>query len=286
MVDKITTVPKSKLGVRVGRLDDDDMVRFNRAMAVFLGLAVSTKWFALFAFAGQLIIILFIYLRKSRGDSFRLVLDKLRTAFLTGFRVLGIMAAVYLATYLPRFVAGFTLRGFFDEQISMFLYHTELTATHPFASPWYTWPLMLRPLWLYVSQQSSSVVSTIVLMGNPVVWWLALPVIIFVILRISKRLDSGYYVLLVAYFSQLLPFALLTRPLFIYHYYSEVPIICALMGALLGKAWEDHVEIRPLIVGVLFAACVLFVVFYPVISGYPTTIGYEGSLRWLSSWTF
>jgi mRNA interferase MazF len=41
MVDKITTVPKSKIGARVGRLDDEDIVRLNRAMLVFLGLAVS-----------------------------------------------------------------------------------------------------------------------------------------------------------------------------------------------------------------------------------------------------
>jgi mRNA interferase MazF len=41
MVDKITTVPKTKLGSLVGRLDDEDLVRLNRAVAVFLGLAGS-----------------------------------------------------------------------------------------------------------------------------------------------------------------------------------------------------------------------------------------------------
>ena len=39
MVDKIATVPKSKLGDRIGRLDEEDMVRLNRAVLVFLGLA-------------------------------------------------------------------------------------------------------------------------------------------------------------------------------------------------------------------------------------------------------
>ncbi|CAN5817535.1 type II toxin-antitoxin system PemK/MazF family toxin [soil metagenome] len=41
MVDKITTVPRSKLGERIGRLGDDDMVRLGRAVMVFLGLAGS-----------------------------------------------------------------------------------------------------------------------------------------------------------------------------------------------------------------------------------------------------
>jgi mRNA interferase MazF len=39
MVDKITTVPKSKIGNQVGRLDDEDIVRLNRAVLVFLGFA-------------------------------------------------------------------------------------------------------------------------------------------------------------------------------------------------------------------------------------------------------
>ena len=41
MVDKITTVPRSKLGERVGRLSDDDMTRLGRSVAVFLGLVSS-----------------------------------------------------------------------------------------------------------------------------------------------------------------------------------------------------------------------------------------------------
>jgi mRNA interferase MazF len=43
MVDKITTVPKAKLGARIGRLDDTDMLRLNQAILVFLGLAVSPR---------------------------------------------------------------------------------------------------------------------------------------------------------------------------------------------------------------------------------------------------
>lgn len=38
MVDKITTVARTKIGKRIGRLDDEDIVRLNRAIVVFLGL--------------------------------------------------------------------------------------------------------------------------------------------------------------------------------------------------------------------------------------------------------
>ena len=43
MVDKVTTVPKSKIGTQVGRLDDEDVLRLNQAVLVFLGLAASPK---------------------------------------------------------------------------------------------------------------------------------------------------------------------------------------------------------------------------------------------------
>ncbi len=43
MVDKITTVPKTKIGQRVGRLSDGDVLRLNRAMMVFLGMATSPR---------------------------------------------------------------------------------------------------------------------------------------------------------------------------------------------------------------------------------------------------
>lgn len=41
MVDKITTVPKSKIGARIGRLADEDIIRLNRAVVVFLGIGGS-----------------------------------------------------------------------------------------------------------------------------------------------------------------------------------------------------------------------------------------------------
>jgi mRNA interferase MazF len=39
MIDKITTVPKAKIGRRIGRLTDEDLLRLNRALVMFLGLA-------------------------------------------------------------------------------------------------------------------------------------------------------------------------------------------------------------------------------------------------------
>ena len=43
MVDKITTLPKSKVGARLGNFDDEDVIRLNQAILVFLGLAASPR---------------------------------------------------------------------------------------------------------------------------------------------------------------------------------------------------------------------------------------------------
>jgi mRNA interferase MazF len=43
MADKITTVSKSKLGTRVGRLDDESMMRLGRALLIFLGIAAPRR---------------------------------------------------------------------------------------------------------------------------------------------------------------------------------------------------------------------------------------------------
>ncbi len=43
MVDKITTVQKSKIGKRIGQLSPEDIIRLNQAVVVFLGLAVSPR---------------------------------------------------------------------------------------------------------------------------------------------------------------------------------------------------------------------------------------------------
>lgn len=43
MVDKVMTIPRTKLGERIGRLDDGGMVRLNQAMTVFLSMAASPR---------------------------------------------------------------------------------------------------------------------------------------------------------------------------------------------------------------------------------------------------
>jgi dolichyl-phosphate-mannose--protein O-mannosyl transferase len=76
-----------------------------------------------------------------------------------------------------------TLKGLLNINKLMYDYHSNLSATHPFSSPWYKWPIMAKPVWLYTGTTSYGLHMTISDIGNPVIWWTG--VISFVYLVIS-----------------------------------------------------------------------------------------------------
>ena len=167
----------------------------------------------------------------------------------------------------------------------MLTYHTTLSATHPFSSPWFSWPIIYKPLWLYVSNLSPEIVSTIVAMGNPAIWWSGLVAITICVYRYYMKKDSTSLLLIVVFASQWLPYSLLTRPLFIYHYYMEVPILCIAISVLFKDSWRDRWS-KNITLAIILAALFLFIVFYPAISGIPTSSQTISSLRWFNTWIF
>jgi dolichyl-phosphate-mannose-protein mannosyltransferase len=252
--------------------------------ALSTGLAASTKWYALFALIGQLMLLVIpIGATKDRLNTYteRMLRPTLREASL----FLAVCSAVYLSTYLPQVVMGFTLRDIFSQQLQMLTYHATLSATHPFSSPWFSWPLIYRPLWLYTSGQLAGTVSTIVAIGNPVIWWIGLVTIVFGAYSFLRRKSPEYLLITVAFASQWLPYAFLTRPLFIYHYYVEVPILVVSIPLVLKETWGDRMS-RYTVFAIVLAALSLFVAFYPAISGIPASSQAIDSLKWFTSWMF
>ena len=100
-----------------------------------------------------------------------------------------IPAVIYLLSYLP-FVDN-TPIGLFDRmlanQTSMFNYHSGLEATHPYASSWYQWPTMERPIWYYSGYLSDAVKEGISAFGNPLVWWMGIPAFLYVVYLLISR---------------------------------------------------------------------------------------------------
>ena len=92
---------------------------------------------------------------------------------------------VYTLSYIPwidlgnQWIAGVpagnTGQTFIDLQKSMYEYHNYLRATHPASSPWWAWPLDLKPVWFEQNDYAGSTTAVIYDTGNLVLFWLAIP---------------------------------------------------------------------------------------------------------------
>jgi dolichyl-phosphate-mannose-protein mannosyltransferase len=273
---------------------------------LFFALGFSVKWVVLYGFAVQIAILLALRLKevaKVKGGW----LDKLNTfsdppyATVLGFTLIAVL--VYFLTYIPDMLAGRSLIEVINLQGSMYGYHSTLTATHPFSSPWWSWPLMVSPnahvpLWLFGSTLPGDFKSTIVLLGNPLVWWVGFVCVIsisaFAVFKIVKAGDKklgsiglGLPVLFIPafFFFQWVPYILISRVTFIYHFYVNVPFLCLATAYFISKYWSS--KWMKIAAVVYFAATVvMFGLFYTVISGTPASESWINSLKWFDSWVF
>ena len=188
--------------------------------ALSFGLAASSKWSA--AWAAPIFIVAHFALKK-----------KFRLSYLW---FVFIPPLVYLATYVPMFlVGGHTLKTFVDVQKQMWWYHTNLKATHPYTSKWYTWPFLIRPIWLYTSGVVSEKVSNIYAMGNPAVFWVGLvSVLVSLYYSFSER-DKRLALVVFSYLVFFVPWAVSPRIMFFYHYLPSVPFMAMAIGYVLRK---------------------------------------------------
>ena len=255
---------------------------------LFFALGFSTKWITLFGFLGQLAILLVLRLREviklKDGLSAKIKAFFARPFFmLLGFLMLAVF--VYFLNYIPSMLAGRSLADVFNLQGSMFSYHSRLISTHPFASQWWTWPFILKPVWLSVSHLPNDVVSIIVAMGNPAVWWVGFA---FVILSIERAIRRKYFAcifLTVLFFFQWLPYLFISRTTYLYHFYSCVPFLCLATAYFLNKYWSNKWG-KAAALAYFAVVAVLFGLFYPAISGMPAPTSWIDSLKWLESWIF
>ena len=140
---------------------------------------------------------------------------------------------------------------------------------------------------------------TISSFGNPVLWWGSIPALLWALWRGIVRRDRKAGFLLTGFLAAYLPWVLVPRLTFLYHYFTALPFaLLALLlvfdrleesGRLTGALRVGPVSMalpRCLWGGVLVIAAVLFGVFFPVISGAVTTADYAHSLQWLPGWFF
>ena len=199
----------------------------------------------------------------------------------------------YLSYYWQlQYEGGLNVKRVVQLQQSMYNYHAGLGGdTHYFRSPWYQWPIIWWPMWYYsgTGYMPDGVISSISCMGNPAVWWTGLVALLatFWFLATKKRKPDSYHLVIIGFLSQFLPWVLVPRSTFIYHYFASVPFIILCTALML-----DRIRIRnrkrfvTCAAVLLVAALVLFIAFYPLESGLPVARWYANLLRWFKWYNF
>lgn len=253
------------------------------ACGIVFGLGIATKWICAYAGAGLAILYAIATVRRAKEGVLYL-----KTCYWCVLFFVIIPFIIYFASYAPYFAADQSrsaLKIFMDNQSYMFTYHSRLEATHPFQCPWYSWPLMLKPIWYYGATEgmAEGMASSIVSMGNPIVWWLGTVAAVALIFKPKK--ENSHKFLSVAYLSQYLPWVFVGRIVFIYHYFASVPFVVLSMCAWFKVLLEKNKKWVILPIVLVIAAGVLFSLFYPVLSGTAVSTGYlDTFVGWFDSW--
>lgn len=254
---------------------------------IFFALGFSTKWIVLYGFVGQLMLLLLLRLEALMGvESFSAKVKALldRPFFHLYYFVL-LAGAIYLLMFVPDMLAGRSFIGVFQLQGAMFSYHSTLNATHAFSSPWWSWPFILRPVWLSSSHLPNGFTSTIAAMGNPAVWWVGFAAVIMALDGALRRREFSCMYIMTVFFFQWLPYVLISRITFLYHFFVNVPILCLAITYFVNAHWNTRFG-KAVSVAYFVVVVLLFMLFYPVISGVPATKSTISSLRWFNSWVF
>ncbi|MHB8399517.1 MAG: phospholipid carrier-dependent glycosyltransferase, partial [Candidatus Limnocylindrales bacterium] len=126
----------------------------------------------------------------------------------------------------------------FDLTKAMYAYHNDLRATHPASSPWWAWPVDLKPVWFYQGSFAGNTSAAIYDAGNLVIWWLGVPAMGFVVWQSFKRRSPGLALIAIAFAFQWLSWARIDRATFQYHYYTSVPFVVIALAYLLAELWH------------------------------------------------
>jgi len=291
---------------------------------VFMGLAIASKWIGCYGAVGLAVLFFtrFYQLwRQSRyaaahrgehpafvraADTFKANGAKTIAACFVFFVFVPLI--IYVLSYIPYLRAygeikwdSHTFQRLWDAQVLMLDYHANLVAEHYFASPWYEWPLIVKPMWYYQADfKGAGMASSILAFGNPAVWWTGLVGMLFVLVYSVYRNflpaigvlpgrededDRTLPVIVICFLSAYLPWVLVSRLTFIYHYFASVPwIIIATAIGLRYLARRSRKTAIALGVILAIASLALFILFYPLASGAEVPRAWCDASAWFDGW--
>ena len=170
-----------------------------------------------------------------------------------GICLLVIPIVVYVISYIPwgyidnkAIVPGFPVASHAGPNVEtlaqltqrMYDYHNTLSEPHAASSPWWAWPLDLKPVWFYQGSFADSTAASIYDAGNVVIWWLGIPAMAFVSWMAYKRRSIGLALIVVGFLCQWISWARIDRAAFQYHYYTSLPFVILALAYLIAELWH------------------------------------------------
>ncbi|MEK9157571.1 MAG: phospholipid carrier-dependent glycosyltransferase [Patescibacteria group bacterium] len=173
---------------------------------------------------------------------------------------------------------------FIELNKEMYTANKTLTATHPYSSKWYTWPLMIRPI--YYWNNASNITpdqEKIYLIGNPLIWWASSVAVLYLLLSLFGRnflKEKLPLLLLAGYLINFLPFIGIGRVMFLYHYLSSLIFAILILVYLIDTSHRPKTKFLVLIL----LAISTFVYFAPLSYGLHLEAKSFQNHLWLKTW--
>ena len=139
---------------------------------------------------------------------------------------------------LDAWPAGHTGQTLWDLTVAMYDYHNNLRQPHPASSPWWAWPLDLKPVWFDSGGDVPGMFSWIHDGGNPALWWMAITGVAFLSWQAWRRRNLGLALVAVAFFWQWLSWSRIDRAAFQYHFYTALPFFLLALAYFLAELWH------------------------------------------------
>ena len=254
------------------RKDENKYCLLFSALSVSLGFSI--KWTAL-AFV---LLILLLEIQNKIGF-------KKFVKFTSVYSIVGLLA--YLGIFYVHFaffngIEGSFLHNFIVLNIEMLRSSTTMTATHPYSSLWFTWPIMLRPLFYW---QNIEQTRFIYLLGNPFIYWSGILSILYLstLILFRKIKDNTSTFIVMGFIVNFLTFIFIGRVMFLYHY--EAALIFAIIAiAFIFDSIKNEKYRKITVLVVVGLSLTAFTYFSPLTYGLELNMNQLNDRMWLSSW--
>ncbi len=217
--------------------------------SLFMGIAMATKWPGIYLSLMYFPILL--YQRQYKNLIYFILVPPV----------------IYLLSFAHYFLMGYGWNDFVELHNQIWWYQTHLKATHAYASPWWSWPLNLYPVWYFVDYQKNNV-ANIFASGNPVMFWIGNIAVILTAWEAIKRRSMNLLIILLGFFVFWLPWAFSPRIMFLYHFSPSVPFLSISLGYQLNTLLSDRKR-RQLFILLLLVMILNFVIIFPFLTGIP-----------------